>query len=64
VERSGAERGTGKEEMSREHTTMFSCLTYHLHVAERCEERGKKKRPGNIQQCSFTERNGEIGRFS
>jgi len=28
--RSGAEQGTGKEEMSREHTTMFSCLTYHL----------------------------------
>jgi hypothetical protein len=49
--RSGAERGTGKEEMSREHT-MFSCLTYHLHGAERSEERGKKKRPGNIQQCS------------
>jgi hypothetical protein len=38
--RSGAERGTGKEEMSREHTTMFSCLTFHLHGAERINKLG------------------------
>jgi hypothetical protein len=38
--RSGAERGTGKEEMSREHATMFGCLTFHLHGAERINKLG------------------------
>jgi hypothetical protein len=83
--------------MSREHTTMFGCLTFHLHGAERINKLGvdvylytslrsaalpiiNMERSGagngerrnvqgtynNVQlpYLSFTERNGEIGRFS
>jgi hypothetical protein len=61
TERSGVERsgGTGKEERSREHCTMFRCIIHHQCNTERsgvewngAGERGKKRGPVNILQCS------------
>ncbi len=53
TEQSGAEI----EERSREHFTMFRCVIHHQcnterRGVERSGERGKKKGPGNIVQCS------------